>query len=892
MALPTTFLVDKFKPMKITKVDVVFADKPGRNRNVYSTAVLKEAIDYYKKLIALDPTYKYSFAKHPKDSDEEWIGLIAGAIDDIYFNSSEGTVQADFTLLPTVWGQFIAWLLSNEYHVGISLRGKAESQPSTMEIGGNLTPINQRFNLKLEGVDFVVYPSYIVTNASKQNITEKSSDDATDIVNDGSILPHLCLENTMSYSEVLESFIKDISDEYGILPEDIKSLLTIPANNKVVEETLNMDELQVREAKLQVDRLTVDKDKLTGEIASLKEEFEKATNSIKEKETAIADLDSKISDRQQIVVGLNQLEERLKTKTTELSELESKVTEAVANYDKLSADYAELVNKAEKQTIVHIAGKTFSVEAPPKIRLVDVSEKTTDADWSIVNQDKLGKLVSLSDDAELASKVFAVSEGLKYPVYQAFKSSSPEHDVDLVLNDAALKNVADELVSYKALAMTAEQKTKALDFLKSKYTELEAAGINEVPKSLKDTTSRTAVLSKLKFDDADTFSKAVIESAIFNGLVTVTPKNTVKESVEGEATEDDTITINSTIAHDNLVAAITNTLLGINRGKSISKKVTEETTNSSTATTAGTQGGPDDTTVDSNDPFNSFIDALVTAPDGSPTDFSDAFGIQTPSDFMTKYVGPLNDAISSGDFMTALGMIQMAVSTYTQAMVDASDDTNVSDYISTAFMAIASTIQSASNSDGSLGPQDASNNYGSIPTNQNINNGSTGTSPVTEQNAEGDDEDMPLFNDLKGVLETKFEGVTIGTPAELLGAVQKLVSDYEQTYADMQALQFVNAKREKTQTLIAAGVTEETINNELTAATTIEDLEAITAKLIAEIEASKTTDGTEVTESVKADATDVVEATETQKSHATVTTETVVTESAGMSMFKKVMGSI
>ena len=108
----------------------------------------------------------------------------------------------------------------------------------------------------------------------------------------------------------------------------------------------------------------------------------------------------------------------------------------------------------------------------------------------------------------------------------------------------------------------------------------------------------------------------------------------------------------------------------------------------------------------------------------------------------------------------------------------------------------------------------------------------------------------------------------------------------------MQALQFVNAKREKTQTLIAAGVTEETINNELTAATTIEDLEAITAKLIAEIEASKTTDGTEVTESVKADATDVVEATETQKSHATVTTETVVTESAGMSMFKKVMGSI
>jgi hypothetical protein len=104
-----SFLVDKFKPVKVKGVNVVFAGIPGRNTNVYPEDTLIEAVDYYKQLIQIDPTYKYAFAKHPKDVQEEWIGLIAGVIDEVYYNRETKTLQADFTLLPTIWGHFISW---------------------------------------------------------------------------------------------------------------------------------------------------------------------------------------------------------------------------------------------------------------------------------------------------------------------------------------------------------------------------------------------------------------------------------------------------------------------------------------------------------------------------------------------------------------------------------------------------------------------------------------------------------------------------------------------------------------------------------------------------------------------------------------------------------------
>jgi len=838
-------MVDKFKPVKIKNVDVVYADKPGRNRNVYSATVLKEAISYYKKLIKLDPTYRYSFAKHPKDNDEEWIGLIAAAIDDIYFNDAEGTVQADFTLLPTIWGQFISWLIENDYHVGISLRGKAESQSASMEIGGSIVPIKQRFNLRLEGVDFVVYPSYIVTHASKENISEK-----TDGVCDshaGSILPQLCSPNmSASHSQVLEHFIQDTSNEYGLPVDDIRNLLT--TNKKSVEETPDMDELQIREAQVLVDRLTIDKDKLTAEIAAIKNELDQHSTVAESKRAAIAELDTKIAEKQKVVTALNQLEERLKDKDEELQALESKITNTSSDLEKLSVDYKDLTTRAEKQTVVRLAGRTFSSDTVPSIRVLEVAEKTTGADWSHVQTDKISQIVALTKDEELAKKVFAVVEntdswkGLKLPVYQAFKSEAEGYDIDLVLNSDALESSIQYLSSRKGIALDAQQKTSAFNFLHSKYSELETTGMHEVPASLKEVHKRAQVLEKISFDTPDTFAESVIESAILHGIVIIGDDKVTESANDGK------IVVNRAIAYDNLSAAVMNTLLGINRGKVIEAVMSPE---------------------ESTDMLNTFVNTLVTSPDGSPTDFSEAFGIETVEEFTTKYVGPLNELLANNDMKSALGMIQMAVAMYTQAMVDASDNMNVSEHINTAFQAITSAISPASDEElvSQEDPTIVDPTLNANPVQEN----------TTTQIEEGADE--MLFTDLKAILEKRFEGVTVADPAELTTVVEKLITDYEQTFAELRTIELSVAKKDKVAELSAAGVTEEVIESELSAATDIATLTTIAEKLLSTAVAV-----TESTIDTTIDPLDI------QKSHAVVIPESA--PNASMDMFKKILNAV
>lgn len=848
MVMPAGFMVEKFKPMKIKNVDVVYADKPGRNRNVYSAAVLKEAITYYKKLTALDPTYKYSFAKHPKDNDEEWLGLIAAAIDDIYFNDSENIVQADFTLLPTIWGQFIAWLLDNEYHIGISLRGKAEAQQATMQVGDNIVPVKQRYNLRLEGVDFVVYPSYIVTHASKENISEKTLDDVS-YGGNGSILPSLCLDCEFKQSEVLEHFINDTANEYGLLAEDIKNLLTSPIEKKVAEETLNMDDLQVREARVQVEGLNLEKSKVTAEIAALREELEQYTALAEEKRTALADMDSKIGEKQQIIITLNQLEDKLNERNENLTVIESKLLEAQSNLERMDADYKDLTARAEKQTVVRLAGKTFSSDAPPRIRVIEAADKTTGADWSQVNTAKISQLVSLSKDEEIAGKVFAVAESvdnwnsLKLPVYQAFKSESDEFDIDMVLNSAALHSAMEYINGRKGMGLNAAQKTKAINFVHSKYNDLEATGLHEIPASIKDTARRAQVIEKITFDDPDNFTEAVIESAIINGIVVIDEKDVVKESA------DDKLVIKREIAHDNIAAAIVNTILGINRGRILE----------AVAPQGDMEGG---------EVLANFVNVLITAPDGSPTDFSEAFGIESVEDFTAKYVPSLNEALANNDVLSAMGMIQMVVSTYTQAMVDASDDMNVSEHINTAFQAIASAIKQPSETEiEQPGGEELEGDMGEVQESTN------------EENTDGGEDEM-LFADLKAILEKRFEGVQITTPEEATSVVEKLIADYEQTFSEMKSLEFAVAKKDKTAELIAAGVAEDVIASAISEIATIEDLSVAVDKLL--------TDNT-VTESVKDDADDV-DLEGTRKSAATVAP--VVAPEQSMVNFSKVWNSI
>ena len=249
-----SFLVDKFKPVQVKGVNVVFADIPGRNSNVYPEQELISAVDYYKQLVKVDPTYKYAFAKHPKDVQEEWIGLIAGVVDDVYYDTKTKTLQADFTLLPTIWGHFIAWLIENGHYVGISLRGKADGRDTAMVVNNKNMMITMRSNLRLEGIDFVLYPSYIVTNVSKKNVTEQTSDNLAEELASTFFIGTEFDVNTKHYtSEVFESYLKDASDTYGVPVKEIVSLFSTNVQESARwNDNMSPSEMELKEAQLKI----------------------------------------------------------------------------------------------------------------------------------------------------------------------------------------------------------------------------------------------------------------------------------------------------------------------------------------------------------------------------------------------------------------------------------------------------------------------------------------------------------------------------------------------------------------------------------------------------------------------------------------------------------------
>lgn len=875
MALPTTFVIDEFKPVKLSKVDVVFADKPGRNRNVYSKAVLKEAIDYYKRLTELDPTYKYAFAKHPKDVEEEWIGLIAGAIDDIYFDDAENLVRADFTLLPTIWGQFIAWLLKNEYHIGISLRGTADAEQSSMVVAGKTIPIKQRHNLRLEGVDFVVYPSYIVTHASKENVTEQ----ANTLDDTETTLLSLCSDHTLTHSDVLESFIQDTSDAYDIDAQDIKQLLTKTVKENTVRRNTNMSgtDLDTREAKIAVDELNVAKAKLQREIEALTSEVESFGQDAESKRTELEELDAKIAERQDIVTGLNKIQDRLTAKQEELTSVEEKLQLTNVDLEALNDDYTNFKTKAEKQTVVRIAGKTFSSDTPPRLRVLPVTEKVTAADWNTVNKTNISQLVALTNDDTVAEQVFGVTgdvtnwEHLHVPVYQAFKSDEEDKDVDLVLNRHGLDEASAYLTGRNGLSMPVAEKAQLASFLHSKYTELETAGISEMPEQLRAIEQRATLLSSIDYDEPDSLVESVIEAAVLKGLVDfeiaeedVTEQTTDSEDgdkvvEQAEDVKKAGLTVNREIALDNLTSAIMNTLMGINKGK-----VAERAVN-----------------IDADDQqamVNDFVNTLVTAPDGSPTDFSEAFTIETVEDFTTKFLTPLSDLIANDDIVSALGMIEMAVATYAQAMVDATDNMDVAEHINTAFKVISSAMSPAENE------RDITTTDTDIDAQQDTVTEKT-DKDTENKNDDGGTDEM-LRDELQKKLEGRFEDVEITSDEDVITVVDKLITDYEQSFAELNALTLKVAKREKTTEMKEHGIDDSVIASELEGVESVEELDTLAAKLI---NVAKS-----VTESAKDKDTDsvVIDAEATQKSTTVVEQVEEKTTDDNMSNFQKIMGSV
>ena len=89
-----------------------------------------------------------------------------------------------------------------------------------------------------------------------------------------------------------------------------------------------------------------------------------------------------------------------------------------------------------------------------------------------------------------------------------------------------------------------------------------------------------------------------------------------------------------------------------------------------------------------------------------------------------------------------------------------------------------------------------------------------------------------LMEKLKAYLEENFEGVAINGEEDVLNVVEKLVTDYNEVFTQLQAMKFETVKEQKMKELEEAGIDKEVIEAELEGIEEISDLEEIADRLI------------------------------------------------------------
>lgn len=802
----TGFVLDR-EPIKVKGIPVIYADKPGRNRNVYSEDTLKQAVEYYKQLTELDPTYRYVLIKHPKDESEEWAGLIAGVIDKLYYNDKKKRLEMDVTLLPTIWGDFVRWLLEHGYVIGTSIRGQATPEPGVYNLHGKQISVVYRTNLKLEGVDFVIYPSFITTHASKQNLREKTLSGS---------LP--TSEELVDFERVLESYSRDLAKELDMSIDEVKEMIRSSKQEPIEEElAMNKDRVQqdtvTQKQDVELTQAQMELLKVQGERLQL--ELENKENQKRTLEQTIEQLNAKVDDlKNQIAqheAKLSEVQESVKLKTgiiKELSSLEKELEDKKAQYDKLVEQLAsakeelakieEARKRAHKSAALHCCGKFFDEQNPPKIRIVPVDEKISESGWGEVDKDALRKLVWLTQDKELANQVFGLVEdwdgwtSFKYPVYQPMKSEEDGYDVDLVLNRYGLAKALGYMQSRGFAVLKPDQKKHLVQFLYKKYAALQKAGLAEIPPSLEKLAKNMKVLEKVLLPK-DELASMVLESALATGVLEL-------EGLEQLAEEDKV------------------DLSNVDLPKIITAFLPKQEEEVSEAVDASKLPKGDDA-----------IKVMILTDDNQPTDFANKYDLGSVDDFK-EAVGDMVDDEDS-DF---LNMLKAAIYAYLDAVLDQPDDAKA--VLDPVFSVFQDIIQGQGGNNNSNQQQTQTQEQTQEPDNNQSVEDCDSIEDIEarkrcKKNKQKAKEEPMVYEQLKKYFEQNFEDVTIESEDDVMEMVKKLVTDYTEVYAELQKLQLAHIKEQKVKELKDLGIDEEIINEELADITDEDELNKVVDKL-------------------------------------------------------------
>jgi len=871
------FLLEGVKERKVEGIPLVYANTPSRNTNYFSPESLKYGVEYFKKLILLDPTYRYVLAKHAEDVSEEWIGLLAASIDEIWYDEQEECIKANITLLPTIWGHFIGWLLDNDYVIGVSVRGTGEPIEDIIEWNGKPLKVTKRENFKLEGFDFVIYPAFITTHATSEHIKEQYNHQSGVLLDDDLLLS-LVQEKGEDYDRVCEQYIKDVKDNLSIdekkILESIKFRRTdMGGNENIIKEKL----------RLEVDNLNLQKDVLEKAIAELENDKEAMTQVIsqleqqkQEVESQIKEAEEKLKNKLKTLEELGVLSEQINKKKEEIAQLEEQIKEKTEELQRIQ-DSIKIAEQKKDVLTVRIAGKVFDENNPPKIRVVPVSEKISNSEWSDVPKNKLRKLVFLTGDKKLASKVFGLIgdfsdwTDLKYPVYQPLKSEEDDYDIDLVLNRNGLATAVAFLFGRAGMALSKEEKTQLIKFLVDKYKQLEKEGIAQVPPTLAKAAKNAKILEKL--EGSDDILTGIIEHAILTGMIEI-------ENEDG--LEDDIIRISEKAGK----LALANAIVDI-----LSDEVKEQT-------------GVENIPVKKED----VIMYLIKTAQGTPTELADEYDLAGVDDFKSNFVQRMIDAEDVSD---VVAMIKKAIDTFISNLVENPEDLQkLYEPVFNTLLAVIDELQGTKASQQPPAGQGQGQGQGEgqgqgqgqgegkqqrtrkegeevkeqtdtgnidsgeqdEPSDENIDEPSSqenedpegnntkedepdfqdndteedasaeGSTPENNENNNLDEnndnnldknneEDIMLIQDLKELLESNFEGVKIESEEDIKTVIAKLITDYADVHTQYNKLQFERIKEQKISELLELGIDKDTLEEELEGIEDVEELETICDKL-------------------------------------------------------------
>lgn len=345
------------------------------------------------------------------------------------------------------------------------------------------------------------------------------------IVNDLVNMYKISAEQAQNIFNTIESLYKEFintsqENDANELLQDVSSIIK-KQDNYTKETQKNNITMEQNIKDLELEKLTIKKEKLELEIEKLEKEYEKKLQEYSSVESKINELQNRGSE----------LTAKIENSNIELEFLISKITRYREKLEELERKIAELQElKKSLEVVVKHGDKEFSLENPPKIRIVPVKEKISYSSWGKVDKNKLRKLIYLSQNKEVINECFALVrdyenlEEYKYPHHELVESESKDYDFDLVLNINGLRTAYIFVNGFAGRHLSPEEKQEIINHLKKHYKELKENNIiDKIPTGLSSESS----IFKFDIDYSNLNELTLEDSIIFESI-----ENILKVAIE------------------------------------------------------------------------------------------------------------------------------------------------------------------------------------------------------------------------------------------------------------------------------------------------------------------------------------------------------------------------